>query len=85
MESVASVQHSPEIVEQALGKAQKLADQLRASEARIKELEAQVRVNEHRAESAEKWLAHVRDEIEERFFGGDTAPSANGRSSRGRF
>jgi folate-binding Fe-S cluster repair protein YgfZ len=59
--------------EQALSKSQKLADQLRAAETRMKEMESEVRLHQERADRAEKWLAHVRDEIEERFFGSSTA------------
>jgi chromosome segregation ATPase len=53
----------------AMNTAQKASTQLRAAEDRIKELEAEVRQYHDRATRAEKWLARVHDEIEERFFG----------------
>jgi hypothetical protein len=53
---------------QAVDAAQKAAIQLRAAEARIKELELEVRYHSDRAAHAEKWLAHVHREIEDKFF-----------------
>jgi len=53
---------------QAVSAAQKAAIQLRAAEARIKELELEVRYHSDRAAHAEKWLAHVHREIEDKFF-----------------
>ena len=49
--------------------AQKLSHQLRASEDRIAELEAEVAAYRERAERAEQWLDRVYTEIEDRFCG----------------
>jgi hypothetical protein len=54
---------------QALEAARELSIQLQAAEARIKDLEADVRHHETRADRAEKWLHHISVEIEEKFFG----------------
>ena len=51
----------------------KLQSQLRAAEDRIKELEAEVRQHHDRTAHAEKWLARVHHEIEEKFFGPNPA------------
>jgi hypothetical protein len=48
--------------------AQKLSVQLQEAEARIRDLEADVRYHPDRAERAEKWLYQISVEIEERFF-----------------
>jgi hypothetical protein len=53
---------------QAVNAAQKAEIQLRAAEDRIQELELEVRQHYDRAARAEKWLAHVHHEIEEKFF-----------------
>lgn len=53
----------------ALGVAHKLSLQLRAAEDRIKDLEADVRHYQDRADRAEKWLHQISVEIEQRFFG----------------
>jgi hypothetical protein len=58
---------------QAVTAAQNGEIQLRAAEARIKELELEVRHHYDRAARAEKWLAHVHHEIEDRFFGPNPA------------
>ena len=50
----------------ALGTAQKLSHQLRATEDRIAELEAEVTAHRDRAERAEQWLHRVYTEIEDR-------------------
>jgi molecular chaperone GrpE (heat shock protein) len=52
----------------ALGMAQNLSNQLRASEDRIAELEAEVVTYRERAERAEQWLHRVYTEIEDRFL-----------------
>ena len=52
----------------ALGIAHKLSLQLRAAEDRIKDLEADVRHYQDRADRAEKWLHQISIEIEQRFF-----------------
>jgi hypothetical protein len=48
-----------------------LSAQLRATEERIRELEAKVRLLEDRADQAEKWVYKIWVEIEQKFFGGD--------------
>jgi hypothetical protein len=48
-----------------------LSARLRASEERIRELEAKVRLLEDRADRAEKWVYKIWVEIEQKFFGGD--------------
>ncbi len=55
----------------ALEVAQKLSDQLRAAEERIKELEAEAEAYRQTSERAEQWLHHVYTEIETRFLGPD--------------
>jgi hypothetical protein len=57
--------------QQAIDVAQKLAAQLRAAESRIRDLEADARYHQERADRAEKWLYQISIEIEERFFRGD--------------
>ena len=52
----------------ALDMAQKLSHQLRASEDRIAELEAEVGIYQDKADRAEQWLHKVYTEIEERFM-----------------
>jgi chromosome segregation ATPase len=48
--------------------AQKLSDQLRAAEAQVAELEAELNASRERAERAEQWLHRIYGEIEERFL-----------------
>jgi hypothetical protein len=48
--------------------AHKLSLQLRAAEEKIKELEADIRHYHDRAQRAEKWLARIYKDIEEKFF-----------------
>ena len=66
------VQKAAEASEQnsrhALDMAQKLSHQLRASEDRIAELEADITAYRERAERAEQWLHRVYTEIEDRFL-----------------
>ena len=52
----------------ALEVAQRLSHQLRAAEARINELEAEVGVYQDKADRAEQWLHRVYTEIEDRFL-----------------
>jgi len=52
----------------ALEMAQKLSHQLRASEDRIAELEAEVRIYQDRTERAEQWLHKIYTDVEERFI-----------------
>jgi hypothetical protein len=53
---------------QALDTAQKLSHQLRATEDRIAELEAEAEAYRDRAERAEQWLHKVYTEIDDRFL-----------------
>ena len=52
----------------ALKVARDLSLQLQAAEGRIRDLEADVRYHQERADRAEKWLYQISVEIEERFF-----------------
>jgi hypothetical protein len=67
----------------ALDMAQKLSHQLRASEDRIAELEAEVGVYQERAERAEQWLHRVYTEIENRFLRQDDSRSGVPQRRRG--
>ena len=49
----------------------RLSAQLRGAEDRLRELEAQVRHYQDRADRAEKWLYQISVEIEQKFFGID--------------
>ena len=53
----------------ALDIAHKLSHQLQSADQRIKDLEAELRHFQHRADRAEKWLVKIAEEIEQRFFG----------------
>jgi hypothetical protein len=66
---------------QVLETARELSIQLQAAEARIKDLEADVRHHEARADRAEKWLYQISVEIEEKFFGSASGhrPAAGSR------
>ena len=52
----------------ALQMAQKLSHQLRTADSRIAELEAEVGINQEKADRAEQWLHRVYTEIEDRFL-----------------
>ena len=66
--------------QQAVEMTHKLSAQLRATEDRIRQLEATVRHHEGRADRAEKWLYQISMEIEQKFFGGENnRPSQNQR------
>jgi hypothetical protein len=67
---------------QALNLAQKFSQQLRASEDRIAELEAEVRHHRDRADRAEQWLHKIYTELEERFFGPDSGAGGTDRHTR---
>lgn len=67
----------------ALDAAHNLSLQLQAAEDRIKDLEADVRYHQDRADRAEKWLYQISLEIEEKFFGAannQRAPVTNRRT-----
>ena len=57
--------------QQAVEMANKLSGQVRAAEGRIRELEAQVRHHQDRADRAEKWLYQISVEIEQKFLDRD--------------
>ena len=54
--------------QRAMDTAQRLSDQLRAAENRMKELEQEASYYRERAARAEKWLAHIAGDIEAKFF-----------------
>ena len=61
---------------QAVEMAHQLSAQLRAAEDRIRQLEANARHHQERADRAERWLHQVSVEIEQKFFGKeDSRPS----------
>ena len=53
---------------QAIETAQRLSQQLRASENRVAQLEAEIEAYRQKAERAEQWLHTVYKEIEDRFL-----------------
>jgi chromosome segregation ATPase len=62
--------------------AEKLADQLRAAQSRVNELEANVRYYQDRTERAEKWLNQISSEIQQRFLGEDDSDGARRMAER---
>ena len=62
--------------------AEKLADQLRAANNQINELNASLRYYQDRTDRAEKWLYQISSEIEQRFFGANDGRSARRNSMR---
>ena len=62
--------------------ADQLADQLRAAQGRINELEANVRYYQDRTERAEKWMHQISSEIHQRFLGGDDTDSTRRMAER---
>jgi hypothetical protein len=59
---------------QFLGRRQQLSAELQAAEDRIRELEAQVRYHEERADRAEKWLYRIALEMEQQVLGREAVP-----------
>jgi hypothetical protein len=57
--------------QKAVEVSRKLAAQLGGAEDRIRELEANARHHQERADRAERWLHQVSVEIEQKFFGRD--------------
>ena len=55
--------------QQAVEISRKLSAQLRGAEDRIRELEAQARHHQDRADRAEKWLYQISVDVEQKFFG----------------
>jgi hypothetical protein len=70
---------------QALAVTHQLSGQLRAAEDRIRELEANARHHQDRADRAEKWLYHISVEIEQLFFGRDDGRPAQPPSPQAHF
>jgi hypothetical protein len=66
-----------ETCERAMATADQLSAKLRATEDRVRELEADLQHYQVRATQAEKWLLRVHGEIEERFFGPEVAPRSS--------
>ena len=64
------------VCEQATNNAQKLSNQVRAAEDKVRLLESELQQYADRATRAEKWLARIHHEIEGSFFG----PNSVGRS-----
>jgi ABC-type transporter Mla subunit MlaD len=62
--------------------AEKLADQLRAAQGRITELETNVRYYQDRTERAEKWLNQISSVIQQRFLGADDSDGARRMAER---
>jgi chromosome segregation ATPase len=62
--------------------AEKLADQLRAAQSQINELEATVRYYQDRTERAEKWMHQISSEIHQRFLGADDSDGARRMAER---
>ena len=62
--------------------AEKLADQLRAAQGRINELEANVRYYQDRTERAEKWMYQISSEIHRRLLGADDTDSTRRMAER---
>jgi len=60
--------------------AEKLADQLRAAQSLINELEASVRYYQDWKNRAEKWLHQISSKVEQRFFGADDSRSVPRRA-----
>jgi len=65
--------------EHAMSTAQKLSQKLQAAEDQIKHLDADMRHYRDRATRAEKWLATIQNEIEQKFFAPKVA-AVNSRS-----
>ena len=62
--------------------AEKLAEQLRAAQSQINELEASVRYYRDRTEHAEKWLNQISSTIQQKFLGGDDSDGARRMAER---
>jgi hypothetical protein len=69
----------------ALVTTHQLSAQLRAAEDRMRELEANVRHHQERADRAEKWLYQISLEIEQQFFGRDDGRPAQPPSPQALF
>ena len=70
--------------QQALDTAQQLAQQLRAAEARIAELEAERQAYQQRTERAKQWLHRIYTDIDDRFLKSDGRRTAAAGATRRR-
>jgi molecular chaperone GrpE (heat shock protein) len=59
---------------QALQMARRLAEQLQDAKGRIKQLEADVKYYQERAERADQWMAQISSEIQKRLLSAPAAP-----------
>ena len=71
--------------QQTLAVTHQLSAQLRAAEDRIRELEANARHHQDRADRAERWLYQISVEIEQLFFGRDDGRPVAATSASGTF
>jgi septal ring factor EnvC (AmiA/AmiB activator) len=69
--------------QQAVETSRKLSTQLRGTEDRIRELEAQIRHHQDRADRSEKWLYQISVEIEQKFFGRNDSRSPSSQAVSG--
>jgi hypothetical protein len=67
--------------DRALELAHRLSLQLRTAEDRIAQLENDIRYYQDRAARAEKWMARIQGEIEDRFFKNGHAPNGGGNGN----
>ena len=67
--------------DRAMSVAQKLSGQVQTVEDRAKQLEADVRYHQDRADRAEEWLLRVYKEIEDRFFD-QNIPLSRGKTAQ---
>ena len=61
---------------QALQLARQLSEQLQDARGRLKQLEADVKYYQERAERADKWMAQISSEIQQRLLAAPTGPSS---------
>jgi len=66
----------------AIEVAQKLSDQVQAAEHRIRDLEADVKYFQERAERGEQWLSYISSEIKDKFLRAAEVPSSKRSSGR---
>ncbi len=60
---------------QALQMARRLSEQLQNARVQIKQLEADVKYYQERAERADQWMAHISSEIQQRLLSASAAPT----------
>ncbi len=66
---------------QALQMARRLSEQLQDARGRIKQLEADVKYYQEKAERADQWMAHISSEIQQTLLSASAAPT-NRRDGR---